>query len=80
MRLTRDDLKLFVTTIGGVLTALAVNIHQFAWLSEQTQYWIGLGALVASVISAQFSTSPLRGKQDSISEGMSRSISSGDKS
>ena len=63
MTLSRDSLAWTLGLIGAVVTAVAMQVDQFTWFSEDAKHWITLASVIVAAISGKLATSPLPSKQ-----------------
>lgn len=61
MRITRDSFVLVLTTVGSYLGFLLYQPPPVEWTYHQ---WIQAGIVLLGMITAQLSTSPLKGEHD----------------
>jgi hypothetical protein len=66
VQLTRDDIKLWVTTLASIAVGVSSHFDLFPWMSPQAQNWVSLVAFGLSILCAQLGTSPLPGKNDTM--------------
>lgn len=68
--MTRDDVRLNVVLVCGVVVGIAGGVKAFPWVPDYWQHVMALSGLIAATIAAKLGNSPLPGDNEAGSNDM----------